>query len=317
MLDWIVAEVDRQEPDRDVAFAAAQMLQAATFGYVDHVAERVVGVYEAERERWVANRNTVRAAMLGTILSAGPTDLATAEHALGYRLRRHHLGVVAWCEQGDAATGGGLHRLETLVNDIARRLGAQGHPLFLAQDGATAWAWLPLGQSDPVLDADALAAIDAMLEPDHGGVRVALGRPAAGPDGFRSSHDEAVRSHQVAVIAGARAARVITYADPEVRVAGLLASDQATTRRLVHESLGALAADHESAERMRDTLLCFLTAGSSYVLTGEILHLHKNTVKYRIERAVECRARPLDEDRLQLELALVACRWLGSAVLAD
>jgi hypothetical protein len=37
--------------------------------------------------------------------------------------------------------------------------------------------------------------------------------------------------------------------------------------------------------------------------------------KYRVDRAVEERGRPLDEDRLELEVALVASDWLGRAVL--
>ncbi|HSV38625.1 MAG TPA: helix-turn-helix domain-containing protein, partial [Nocardioidaceae bacterium] len=83
----------------------------------------------------------------------------------------------------------------------------------------------------------------------------------------------------------------------------------------VAKALGSLALDNEGAERLRDTLLAFLTEKGSYTATAERVHLHKNTVKYRVDRAVEERGRPLDEERLELELALVACRWLGSSVL--
>jgi DNA-binding PucR family transcriptional regulator len=38
-------------------------------------------------------------------------------------------------------------------------------------------------------------------------------------------------------------------------------------------------------------------------------------VKYRVDKAIEERGRPLDDERLELELALVACRWLGAGVL--
>ncbi|KAB2592005.1 helix-turn-helix domain-containing protein [Streptomyces arboris] len=46
------------------------------------------------------------------------------------------------------------------------------------------------------------------------------------------------------------------------------------------------------------------------------LHLRRNTVRYRVQRAVELRGRPIDKDRLELEIALGACRRLGRAVLA-
>ncbi|MFG1784068.1 helix-turn-helix domain-containing protein [Rhodococcus oryzae] len=77
-----------------------------------------------------------------------------------------------------------------------------------------------------------------------------------------------------------------------------------------------LAADTEHAARLRDTLLTFLDAQGSYTATAERVHLHKNTVKYRVDKALEERGRPLDDERLDLELALIGCRWLGRAVLA-
>ena len=119
----------------------------------------------------------------------------------------------------------------------------------------------------------------------------------------------------MAVAAHESARRLTSFADPEVRTAAMLAADLETTRRLVGKALGGLAADSESAERLRDTLLIFLGEKGSYTATAERVHLHKNTVKYRIDKAVEERGRPLDDERLELELALVACRWLGSSVL--
>jgi DNA-binding PucR family transcriptional regulator len=38
-------------------------------------------------------------------------------------------------------------------------------------------------------------------------------------------------------------------------------------------------------------------------------------VKYRVQRAVERRGRPITDDRLDVELALLVCRWFGAAVL--
>ena len=58
-----------------------------------------------------------------------------------------------------------------------------------------------------------------------------------------------------------------------------------------------------------------MSTGGSFTATAEQLMLHKNTVHYRIRKAEEIRGRPLQESRLDVELALSACRWLGSAVL--
>jgi DNA-binding PucR family transcriptional regulator len=43
--------------------------------------------------------------------------------------------------------------------------------------------------------------------------------------------------------------------------------------------------------------------------------LHKNTVQYRIRRAIESLGRPVGENRHDVEFALRAARWLGSSVL--
>ena len=52
--------------------------------------------YESERVRWLANRNTLRKAMIEELLRGEPVDLAAAEGALSYRLRQNHVGVVLW-----------------------------------------------------------------------------------------------------------------------------------------------------------------------------------------------------------------------------
>jgi DNA-binding PucR family transcriptional regulator len=45
------------------------------------------------------------------------------------------------------------------------------------------------------------------------------------------------------------------------------------------------------------------------------LHLHFNSVKYRIQRAIQRRGRPIGDDRLDVELALLVCQRFGAAVL--
>jgi DNA-binding PucR family transcriptional regulator len=170
---------------------------------------------------------------------------------------------------------------------------------------------LPLGREATGLDLDAAVAELGAQET----LRIAFGSPGAGVTGFRVSHLEAVRAQQVALAARAGAHAITSYADPEVRTAAMLTADLEATRRLVAKALGGLASDTEGAERIRETLLTFLSERGSYTATAERVHLHKNTVKYRVDKAVEERGRPLDDERLELELALVACRWLGASVL--
>jgi DNA-binding PucR family transcriptional regulator len=101
----------------------------------------------------------------------------------------------------------------------------------------------------------------------------------------------------------------------EVAPVALMSGSIELLRDWVTETLGALADDDEHNARLRDTLGVFLQENGSYKATAERLMLHKNTVQYRIRKAEESRGRPVGENRLHVELALLASRWLGPAVL--
>jgi len=309
VVDWAFEELGHREPDAQVAMAAVRRFTEVTFRYIDSISEKVVSEYESERERWLSNRNTVRAATLQELLAGEHLDAGVAEQALGYRLRQHHLGVVLWTADQRRGTAD-LRQLERFLGDLAKAVGAEGSPMFFARDRTTAWGWLPLGRA-----GEPAVAMPTLGPETAAGLHAAFGTPAAGITGFRITHLEALRAREVAMAAGPRALRLTSYADPSVRTAAMLAADLEGTRRMVARSLGALAADTEPAQRLRDTLQVFLAEKGSYTATADQVHLHKNTVKYRVDKAIEERGRPVDEDRLELELALVACRWLGPAVL--
>ena len=86
-------------------------------------------------------------------------------------------------------------------------------------------------------------------------------------------------------------------------------------RAWVTETLGPLADDDDHNCMLRDTLRVFLQEGGSFKASAERLTLHKNTVQYRVRKAEEMLGRPIGEDRLNVELALLASQWLGAAVL--
>ncbi len=307
ILQWAHAQITRSIADPMLALQTAQMLTDQSFLYIDAVSEDVVEAYQEERERWLANRSAVQRETVDALLRGDRLDLAAAEAALGYRLRQHHLGLVVWTDPG----AGDLTAVERTVGRIAERLDCAGQPLFVPRDRETAWAWLPTGRSSS-LD---LTGIDAVLAEDDGRVHVAVGSAGAGEPGFRSTHDGAAAAHGVAQLGQHPPATALSYDDPTVRAAALLARDLPATRALVHRALGDLAEDTDGAARLRETLLAFVEERESYVATAARVHLHKNTVKYRVDRAIEARGKPLGDERLDLELALIACKWLAPEVL--
>jgi DNA-binding PucR family transcriptional regulator len=84
----------------------------------------------------------------------------------------------------------------------------------------------------------------------------------------------------------------------------------------VGEVLGPLATDSDNDAMLRETLALFLRERGSYKAAAEQLHLHVNSVKYRIQRAIQRRGRPIPDDRLDVELALLVCQWFGAVVLS-
>ena len=94
-----------------------------------------------------------------------------------------------------------------------------------------------------------------------------------------------------------------------------LGGDVDGIRDWVRTVLGDLADENENDERLRETLRVYLACGCSYKLAAEELNLHFNSVKYRVGRAVARRGREIGADRLDVELALLACHWYGNAVL--
>jgi DNA-binding PucR family transcriptional regulator len=66
---------------------------------------------------------------------------------------------------------------------------------------------------------------------------------------------------------------------------------------------------------LRRTVLLFLQSGASLTEAAVALHLHKNTVRYRLRKAEDVMGRPVSERRPDVEVALRACEHLGRAVL--
>ena len=307
LLGRSLGEVRRQGGDPEVASLAAQRIVEITFVYIDWMSQRVVISYENERDRWLQHRSAVRAARTRELLAGNSVDMAAAEAALGYRLAQHHIGIVVWT-RAEAPGEDELSPLERFVISLAERISCPARPLFVPCDDSSAWAWLPIGRRAGIEPEVIRQAADS-----GGRVMVAVGEPAQGIDGFRITHTQAVQTQAVALLGGAYAPQVTMFA--QVGVAALLSTDVEAARAWVSQVLGPLATDDDHCARLRETLRVFLATGGSYTASATQLAMHKNSVKYRVEKAGQERGRPIRGDRLDVELALHVCHWLGHAVL--
>jgi hypothetical protein len=313
MNELVFAELREMDIPEPVRVAVIEAITGTMFEYIDWMSQQVVAVYEYERERWLENQNSLRSLRVREILTADKAvDVDAATTSIRYPLRWHHLALVMWYP--DLGTEGDeLARLQRFIRDLAEAAAA-GTPLFVAADQSCAWGWLPYRAAV----ADVVPKVRRFMQTRPDPPSVAIGTMAAGVEGFRRSHREAEEARGVAIVRGrpkSSTPTVIAAADPGLSVVARLGGDVAVTRDWVATVLGDLAGDDENDARLRETLRVYLACGGSYKLAAEELNLHFNSVKYRVGRAVARRGREIGADRLDVELALLACHWYGTAVL--
>ncbi|MDT5349425.1 MAG: hypothetical protein QOH91_2712, partial [Mycobacterium sp.] len=311
MNEVVFAELRAMDIPESRRVAVIEAITGTLFEYIDWMSQQVVAVYEDERERWLENQNSLRGVRVREILAATKAiDVDAATTAIRYPLRWHHLGLVLWSpDQGSEVDE--LPRLQRFLRELGEAIRVDAGPLFLAADRSCAWGWLP--HRAAVDDAVKTVRRFAQTRPDS--PSVAIGTTAGGVEGFRRSHREAVEARGVAIVSERKGPTVIAASDPGLSVVARLGGDVAGTREWVAGVLGDLAGDTENDARLRETLRVYLGCGCSYKVAAEELNMHFNSVKYRVGRAVARRGREIGTDRLDVELALLACHWYGTAVL--
>src|SRR5262249_12909246 len=135
-------------------------------------------------------------------------DVDASEAILGYRLRQHHLGVVAWIT-GASPGGDALSLLERVTGEVAVQVRCDGKLMFVPQDESTAWAGLPLGGRNDIVLSE--VNIGDIAGGDR--IRLAFGEPGVGMDGFRRTHQQALSAQAVALAAGPAVLPVTTFAE--------------------------------------------------------------------------------------------------------
>ena len=299
---WGLAALAEVAPSAEALAEAGNHLVLRTDVYIDRVAESLVDIYESERRRWDSRTDAARIAQLRIVLDNESLSTRSAQDLIEVALDGWHVGAVAWVD--DAADPAGA--LQAARRVLAESLGRTVETVVV--DDVTLWAWT----TSPARAAVDVDALDRRLA--DGDVRVTLGSPASGLGGFRQTHREAMRARAVVQAAPAAHGRVVRFDD--VAVAALLTDHPTVLRTWVRRVLGDLAEDDEGTARLRQTVRALLSCGGSYTAAAALLHVHKNTVHYRVQRAEELRGLPIAEGRLDVEVALLACELLGPRVLS-
>jgi DNA-binding PucR family transcriptional regulator len=311
MNELVFREVGAIDVAASIQLQVIEAITATLFNYIDWISQQVVAVYEEERERWLENQNSLRGLRVRELLtSTEAVDVDGATASIQYPLRWHHLAVVMWYPERSGA-GDELARLQRFLRDLGQAVNAGATPLFVAADQTSGWGWLPYWSAP----SHAVETVRHFAMGQPNAPSLAIGAALPGVEGFRRSHRRAQAAREVAIAGGQPTPTVISATDPGLSAAALLGGDINDAREWVAEVLGNLAADDENDARLRETLRVFLRCGASHKLAAKELDLHFNTVKYRVNRAVVRRGRPITADRLDVEMALLATQWFGVAVL--
>jgi len=295
---WALASLRRLGfHDSPCVLDAVAELSGRTNRYIDQVIEALIDIYETERRRWTTRSGAGQATRVRMVLETEHLSDEAASELLGIPMSAWHRAAVVWTPApadatfDDAVLQGGARVLQE----------ASGRsPLTVLADSRTLWVWLSAVEPPP-LDLDLLRARTPAR------LRIALGAPSRGLDGFRGSLTEARRARTVAETAEDRP--VVTDFD-DVAVAALLTDHSGDLRHWVDRVLPGLTGDDPGIRQLRETLRVFLECNGSYTQAAARLHLHKNTVHYRVRKAEDLRGRPVGVDRLEVEVALRAVAQL-------
>lgn len=283
-------------------FSEIRRINEALFGIVDVLTRHMADEYARAHEAWSTSSVALRAEVVEELLRGTTVPMDRATRILGYDLTRWHLAVIAWPSSSMPAD---LAQLKTAASDALAAAGCVSI-LVLPVGTQRVWAWGSRTSHPPE------AAVP--MTPPAPGVRVAMGTAGAGVEGFRRSHRQAAEAARVCAMT-TRDEWSFRYQDLDL--VAMLSADLAAAREFVARELGGLVKNSESVATARGTLKRYLDRDRSLAGTAADLHVARNTVAYRVQRAEQLRGRPATIRRLQLHAALTLAEELGAAVLGQ
>jgi len=231
---------------------------------------------------------------------------------LGYDLRLRRVAVafeVTVPHPAPRRQGGTQSRDMALVrSELLRTVGEFfADPQDIVASTARGWIGvlhrLPAGRSTASLVADCRRVTDLIAAQDGLAARAGIGEAADSVSGLHDSYQDACDALRL----GARFAdadRVHPITDLRVHQV-VTAVSQSARHRLLELTATELRAQPDWPA-LRDTVTAWCESGFNLVRTAEALHIHRNTVVYRMNKIEQITGRPLREYRTAMALYL-AC----------
>ncbi|MFJ9559885.1 CdaR family transcriptional regulator [Streptomyces fuscichromogenes] len=233
---------------------------------------------------------------------------------LGFDLRQRRIAVAFEVTvPGVPAHRQGAHRqgaptLALVRSELLRTVGEVfADPQDIIATTAPGWIGvlhrLPSGGSLESLAADCRRVTDVIAAQDGLTARAGIGEPATSVGGLHDSYQDACEALRLGTrVAGGSAVHLIT----DLRVHQVLtAVGQSARNRLVDLTTADLRTQPDWPA-LRDTITAWCESGFNLVRAAAALHVHRNTVVYRMNKIEQITGRPLREHRTTMALYL-AC----------
>jgi len=267
----------------------------------------LVCAVELAKQRAVeAAEDRLRGDLLDLILTAGPAQertLARRAAEAGYELDHFHAAVI-FSPGHDVPQAAPL-----LIREFRAQLLNSGVQAFLCSYGEHLAALCSAKETAPLrqLDERVRATRDRLEDMlPQARIAVGIGRPGRGLDGLRRSFvqaEEALRLAQRLF----KGNRILPFSDLGLYRLLCQLQDRDELEAFYEQTLGPLERyDASRNTELVETLEAFFAHHGNVSQTAESLHLHRNSLLYRLERIAEISALDLDDadDRFALQLAL-------------
>ncbi|MGH8992569.1 MAG: PucR family transcriptional regulator [Acidimicrobiia bacterium] len=248
------------------------------------VAERLLRLIELARDVGVMEERVRRAELLHDLLDPGRAREVSDERlelfgfSAGAGWRVALLGL--------EAEGTSVRHRAPALEEVARLVGnaaaGAGHPHLIGWHGPN--VVLVLQGDDPPVEDWVKGAVAEGLE-----VRAAVGRSVSEPELLAESRGDALLAMDFLARMGDSAGRVLRFEDFELIDALLCAADPGQLRARADLVLRPLR-DHP---QLLETLLTYLDADLNVNTAAARLHVHPNSLRYRLTRVEEELGRPV------------------------
>jgi DNA-binding PucR family transcriptional regulator len=263
------------------------------FSFIDNTNAAIAAQIQDEFEELTRGTHAERREVVELIMAGAPISPERAASRLGYNLDQTHTAAVIWSE----LAGSDPSQLDQ-ASEVLARIAHAARPLNVIASAATRWVWMSATVAPDALQLGKI--IDELR-----GVRIAIGSTARGIEGFRRSHLDALATQRLLARLHSTQ-RIASFGT--IQLVSLVTESPERADQFIKDTLGEL---ETASPEIRTAVLAFVTEQCNLSRAAAKLYTHRNTLLRRLTRADELLPRPLEENSVNVAVALDVLRWRG------